>query len=105
MTAQLAISNTPATAFKARTAWMAGRDTPEPLRTAGTVVHVAEGREIFAEGEESDQFYKVMSGVVRVCKFLSDGRRQIGRLAAQAGYAIDLPENVPGRVVFRLRPA
>ena len=75
MTAQLAISSP--MAFKARTAWMAGQGTSEPLRTAGTVVHVSEGREIFAEGEDNDLFYKVISGVVRVCKFLSDGRRQI----------------------------
>jgi len=56
---------------------MASQDTPEPLRTAGTVVHVAQGREIFAEGDDTDVFYKVVSGVVRACKFLSDGRRQI----------------------------
>jgi CRP/FNR family nitrogen fixation transcriptional regulator len=47
------------------------------LRTAGTVVQVPEGREIFAEGDDTDVFYKVISGVVRVCKFLNDGRRQI----------------------------
>jgi CRP/FNR family nitrogen fixation transcriptional regulator len=78
MTAQMAISNhSPVAAVRARTAWMAGQDAHEPLRTAGTVVQVAEGREIFAEGNETDVFYKVLSGVVRVCKFLSDGRRQI----------------------------
>lgn len=76
MTAQLAISN-PSATINARTAWMAAQDTPEPLRTAGTVVHVGEGREIFAEGEDNDCFFRVISGVVRVCKFLSDGRRQI----------------------------
>ena len=70
-------SSSPAAAVKARTAWMAGQDTQEPLRTAGTVVHVAQGCEIFAEGNETDVFYKVISGVVRICKFLSDGRRQI----------------------------
>jgi CRP/FNR family nitrogen fixation transcriptional regulator len=57
--------------------WLAGQKTPEPLRTAGTVVQIAEGREIFAEGDDTDVFYKVVSGVVRVCKFLADGRRQI----------------------------
>jgi CRP/FNR family nitrogen fixation transcriptional regulator len=78
MAAQQAISNhSPATALSARTAWMAGQNAGEPLRTAGTVVQVAEGREVFAEGEEPDVFFKVVSGVVRVCKFLSDGRRQI----------------------------
>lgn len=67
----------PDQAIKARTAWMANRDMKEPLQTAGTVVHVTEGREIFAEGEDTDTFYKVVSGVVRVCRFLNDGRRQI----------------------------
>ncbi len=56
--------------------WMTGPDR-EPLQMAGTVIHVAEGREIFAEGDDTHLFYKVISGVVRVCRFLSDGRRQI----------------------------
>jgi CRP/FNR family nitrogen fixation transcriptional regulator len=80
MSAQMAISTlSPASmgAVEARTAWMAAQDTQEPLRTAGTVVHIAQGREIFAEGDDTDLFYKVISGVVRACKFLSDGRRQI----------------------------
>ena len=80
MTAQMAISTlSPAAmgAVEARTAWMAGQDAQEPLRTAGTVVHVAQGREIFADGDDTDLFYKVVSGVVRACKFLNDGRRQI----------------------------
>lgn len=49
----------------------------EPLRTAGTVMHVLEGREICAEGDDTEVFFKVVSGVVRTCKFLNDGRRQI----------------------------
>ena len=65
-----------ATALQARTAWLA-QTAPEPLRAAGTVVQVAAGCEIFAEGDVTDVFYKVISGVVRVCKFLNDGRRQI----------------------------
>jgi CRP/FNR family nitrogen fixation transcriptional regulator len=56
---------------------LAGTEKPEPLRTAGTVVHVLEGRGICAEGDDTEVFYKVVSGVVRVCKFLNDGRRQI----------------------------
>jgi len=80
MTAQMAISTlSPAAmgAVEARMAWMANQDALEPLRTAGTVVHVAQGREIFAEGDDTDLFYRVVSGVVRACKFLNDGRRQI----------------------------
>jgi CRP/FNR family nitrogen fixation transcriptional regulator len=65
------------TAVQTRTAWMANRESLEPLRAAGTVVHFAEGREIFAEGDASEVFFKVISGVVRICKFLNDGRRQI----------------------------
>ena len=76
MTVQLAISN-PSAALKTHTGWMAGQTSTEPLGMAGAVIHVREGHEIFAEGEETELFYKVVSGVVRVCKFLSDGRRQI----------------------------
>jgi CRP/FNR family nitrogen fixation transcriptional regulator len=77
MTALQTARNHSAAALNARTAWMATQNGPETLRTAGSVVQVAEGREIFAEGEDADVFFKVVSGVVRVCKFLSDGRRQI----------------------------
>ena len=44
---------------------------------AGPVLRFAQDREIFGEGEDADCYYKVVSGVVRTCKFLSDGRRQI----------------------------
>ena len=47
------------------------------LGVAGTVVNFAQDREIYAEGAAAGAFYKVVSGVVRTCKFLSDGRRQI----------------------------
>jgi CRP/FNR family nitrogen fixation transcriptional regulator len=47
------------------------------LRAAGSVARFGEGSEIFAEGDGGDIFYQVLSGVVRVCKFLPDGRRQI----------------------------
>jgi len=68
---------------------LATQKLPEPLRTAGTVVYIAEGREIFAEGGDTDVFYKVVSGVVRVCKFLSDGRRQIAAFHV-AGYVFGI---------------
>ena len=44
---------------------------------AGQVLSFAEGRAIFGEGDTVRSFYKVMSGVVRTCRFTSDGRRQI----------------------------
>lgn len=37
----------------------------------------AKGEELFAEGQAAEFFYKVVSGTVRTCKLLSDGRRQI----------------------------
>jgi CRP/FNR family transcriptional regulator, nitrogen fixation regulation protein len=79
MTAQIAIrtSNLPPAALLARAGRQDFSDSFEPFRTAGSVAQFPEGREIFAEGGDSDVFYKVISGVVRTCKFLNDGRRQI----------------------------
>ncbi len=66
-------------------------EAPAKARTAGFEVHLAErftlpgfvmafGRneEIFGEEEEADFVYKLISGVVRTVRILSDGRRQIG---------------------------
>ncbi len=47
------------------------------LSTTGSVLHFAQDREIYGEGDEAETFFKIVSGVVRTCKFLSDGRRQI----------------------------
>jgi CRP/FNR family nitrogen fixation transcriptional regulator len=48
-----------------------------PLKTVGTTVTVARGSELFAEGDDADALYQVRSGVLRLCKMLPDGRRQI----------------------------
>ena len=37
----------------------------------------ARNEEIFAEGDAADCWYKVISGTVRLCKLLADGRRHI----------------------------
>jgi CRP/FNR family nitrogen fixation transcriptional regulator len=47
------------------------------LPTTGSVQQVADDSEIYGEGDDAVFFYKVINGVVRTCKFLSDGRRQI----------------------------
>lgn len=47
------------------------------LGLSGAVMQIAADREIYAEGDETDYFYKVTEGTVRTCRFLSDGRRQI----------------------------
>jgi CRP/FNR family nitrogen fixation transcriptional regulator len=43
----------------------------------GAVQNIAQDCEIFSEGNSAEYFYKVVSGVVRTCKFLMSGRRQI----------------------------
>jgi CRP/FNR family transcriptional regulator, nitrogen fixation regulation protein len=53
------------------------RDSAGGLRAIGPVLHFAQDRDIYDEGDDADVFFKVASGVVRTCKFLSDGRRQI----------------------------
>ena len=45
--------------------------------TAGLPRMLAKGDELFAEGDPAEYFYKVVSGSIRTCKLLSDGRRQI----------------------------
>ena len=47
------------------------------LSTTGSILHFLQDREIYGEGDEAETFFKIVSGVVRTCKFLSDGRRQI----------------------------
>jgi CRP/FNR family nitrogen fixation transcriptional regulator len=49
----------------------------ESLRAAGTVVQLAQGRCLFAQGDASDTLYRLVSGVVRICKPLKNGRRQV----------------------------
>ena len=55
-------------------------DLPRQSATAlpqGQRRQIAKGEELFAEGDAAEYFYKVVSGTVRTCKLLSDGRRQI----------------------------
>lgn len=84
MTAHLAVS-TPSSHATLRS-MPAGRTWPtsqldeseaDSFRAPGTVQHFSQDRQIFADGEAADHFYRVVSGVVRACKYLSDGRRQI----------------------------
>lgn len=45
--------------------------------SARQVAQFAQDREIYGEGDKADTYFSVRSGVVRTCKFLADGRRQI----------------------------
>jgi len=52
-------------------------DRDDALAATGCSVQFAQDREIYGEGDKAAVFFKVVEGVVRTCKFLSDGRRQI----------------------------
>ena len=66
-----------ATAPAVHPSWMAALDEGRDTLRVGAVLHFGADREIFTEGDGAETFYKVVSGTVRTCKFLSDGRRQI----------------------------
>jgi CRP/FNR family nitrogen fixation transcriptional regulator len=50
-------------------------------RKIGAVVNFARGKTIFGDGEDSDYFYKIVEGAVRLSKVMLDGRRQIAEFA------------------------
>ena len=50
---------------------------PKAGAPVGTQMALRKGKELFAEGDEAEHFYKVVSGAIRSYKLLSDGRRQI----------------------------
>ncbi len=57
-----------------------GAATPtvgELLEIMGVRMHYSRNSEIFGEGESAEHLYRVVSGAVRICKLMSDGRRQI----------------------------
>jgi CRP/FNR family nitrogen fixation transcriptional regulator len=57
-------------------------DDKRPLDGAfgmiGAILNVARNAEIFGEEEEAEYLYQVISGCVRTCRVLNDGRRQVG---------------------------
>lgn len=44
----------------------------------GTRITVARDEEIYAQDDEAERFYQVLSGVVRTSRLTADGRRQVG---------------------------
>jgi CRP/FNR family transcriptional regulator, nitrogen fixation regulation protein len=51
------------------------------LERIGARLSFSRNDEIYAEGDNSDYWYKVVSGTVRICKLLADGRRHIAEFA------------------------
>lgn len=48
-----------------------------PAAESGVRLRFAKGEAIYAEGDDAECFYRIVSGTVRICKVLQDGRRQI----------------------------
>ena len=63
-------SKFPAAAFRLR-------PTPTGKAPTGMQMLLIKDEELFAEGDEAEFFYQVVSGAIRSYKLLSDGRRQI----------------------------
>ncbi len=49
----------------------------ESATAAAPTHHFRQDQQIYGEGDSSGLFFKVVTGVVRTCKFLGNGRRQI----------------------------
>jgi len=48
-----------------------------PLAVAQPVMQFSEGKSLYEEGDDAACFYRLVSGVVRTCRFSQDGRRHI----------------------------
>ena len=55
----------------------AGDEDLQALQRMGVKLRFARNEMIFNEGDEADYSYKVVSGAIRLCKHMADGRRQI----------------------------
>jgi len=47
------------------------------LDRVGTVVTLGRGQALFYDGDAADHYFKVLTGAVRCCKLLADGRRHV----------------------------
>jgi CRP-like cAMP-binding protein len=61
-------------------------DELKSLDRFGTALQIAPTQTIFSEGEVVSHAYKIVSGVVRLCKHLPDGRRQIAQFLFPGDY-------------------
>jgi CRP/FNR family nitrogen fixation transcriptional regulator len=63
--------------FEMRNLCFAGEGHQRSLPANKSVLKFAGGQQIYGVGEKAVLFFKLASGIVRTCKFLNDGRRQI----------------------------
>lgn len=63
------------------------------LERIGARLSFSRNDEIYAEGDDADCWYKVVSGTVRICKLLADGRRHIAEFCFSGDFfGIDTSE-------------
>ena len=60
---------------------LGAEDDVRALQQIGIKLRVMRGKTIFNEGDPAENAYKVVSGAVRLCKHMADGRRQIAQFA------------------------
>ena len=56
------------------------------LQAIGTVAHFHRNATIFSESDDADYSYRIVSGTVRLCRLMSDGRRQIAEFVGAGGF-------------------
>ena len=56
------------------------------LDRTGTPLTVAQNQTIFSQGDPVNHAYKILRGIVRLCKHLPDGRRQIAQFLFPGDY-------------------
>jgi len=61
------------------------------LLNIGIRMHFSRGETLFAEGDDAVSSYRVVKGAIRLCKHLSDGRRQIADFVLPGDYCGFLP--------------
>lgn len=89
-------------------------ETPKtPLAGGQPATFFSAGSEIYAQGEKCGKLYQIEFGAVRICRLLSDGRRQISafHLAGEVfGFEVDkshhfFAEAICGTGIRVLRPS
>jgi CRP-like cAMP-binding protein len=105
----MSVRNTPARKTGRRQAALpASAPAARWFELAGAATALARNEEIFAEGEPAEYLYKVVTGCVRTCNTLNDGRRQIGAfylpgdvfgLDARKVHSISAEAVAPGNVL------
>jgi CRP-like cAMP-binding protein len=75
-----------ATAERAFSNAISPGDHLSALQAIGTVAQFARNATIYGEGDDAGYCYRVVGGTVRLCKLMSDGRRQIADFLASGDF-------------------